>query len=360
MKNSGMNSIDFRDNLKISHKPGLIEICSYDCQLTIEEAQLLGFIHFQYDKKTLEGVLTLSNFNANLQRWHLTFGGTSKKKDNTQTGQHGEGLQMAIVQFRKHPHCHSVRIESSGFHWRFDFDGDKQLLCNLTRIGRDKIRKEKRDMRKQEGGQTGYKPEDQPRTTRSRCWSDVTIIVGEPRIRIGENGAQEQGRKILLHDFENFQELCLDIKKPKTVRTRYGELIIDEDQANKIYLHGLRMEHNQVAEKRYHFGYNFNSGYTDRERRAVGKSGEPWNESSFVNAIWAEVLRDRREEYIGIYTDMVLNSLDELADVTLITNGRYIAVDVIKMIWSHMRTINVNEDGKSAFYHAPNILSNVS
>jgi hypothetical protein len=52
--------------------------------------------------------------------------------------------------------------------------------------------------------------------------------------------------------------------------------------------------------------------------------------------------------------------LDELADVTLVTNGCYIARDVVRLIWRHMQTININEDGKSAFYHAPNISNNVS
>jgi hypothetical protein len=347
-KTNWMTSDGFRDNLKVTREPGLIEICSFNIPRLSEAPKLLGFIQFRYNEQTLEGELTLSNFNARLQMWHLVFGGTAKNKDDTQTGQHGEGLKMAIVQFRKNPHCHSLQIEASGFSWVFGFNKEKKLTCTLTRIESRRIERER------------LNAGENPRTTQSHCWSDVTVIIGKPRIVTKENGEKQMGNQIHLHDFEKYQDICLDLKNPRSIRTKCGDLIIEEAEANKLYLHGLRLQHSNATEKRYRFGYNFNSGYTDRERRAVGRSGEPWNESSLVNAIWAEVLRAGEDDYVSIYTEMMLNSLDELADVTLVTNGCYIARDVVRLIWRHMQTININEDGKSAFYHAPNISNNVS
>jgi hypothetical protein len=348
MKTNRLTSNNFRDDLTITREPGLIEICSFDGPRVDDEPKLLGFIRFKYDQQTLEGVLTISNFNARLQRWHLLFGGTAKNKDDAQTGQHGEGLKMAIVQFRRHPHCHSVQIEASSFSWVFNFKKNKQMACTLTRIDPRRIESEQL--------QAG----ENPRTAQSRCWSDVTVIIGKPRTVTGENGVQEMGQRIRLEDFERFQDICLDIKNPKSIRTRRGDLIIEEAEANNIYLRGFRLEHSNATEKRYRFGYNFNSGYTDRERRAVGRSGEPWDESKLVNDIWQGVLRTRAEEYIGVYTDMVLNSLEDLADVTLVIDGKYLPRDIVGMIWRHMQTINANEDGKSAFYHAPDISNSVS
>jgi hypothetical protein len=348
MKTNGMTGDQFRDNLKISRDPGLVEILSFQSHLPTEEPRLFGFIQFKYNKTTLEGVLTMSNFNARLQLWHFLFGGTSKDKDDTQTGQHGEGMKMAILLFRKHPHCHSVRIEASGFSWAFNFDKDKQLVCNVTRISRDRIKKEKR-------AAIG-----QSRTTDPHCWSDVTIIVGGPRGGKGQEGVQEKCQKILLGDFENWLELCLDIGNPESVRTKYGELIVQQCYANKLYLRGFHLPTSNIAGKQYRYGYNFASGYTDRERRAIGRPGETWNESDLVNRIWAAVLHTRKEDYIGTYTDMVLETPDKFADVTLITSNYWLDPNVVRMVWEHMRTINANENGQLAFYHAPELGRNVS
>lgn len=348
MKSNNMTGIQFRDNLKVSREPGLIEICSFQSHLSDEDPRLLGFISFKYDKTTLEGVLTISNFNARLQVWHLWFGGTSKDKDDSQTGQHGEGMKMAILLFRRHPHCHNVRMEASKFSWSFNFSKDKQMVCNSTRINEDRIRSERREAARL------------PRTTKAHCFSDVTVIIGEPKRRTGHEGVPVKGEKIHLHDLEKWLELCLDINNPESIRTSIGELIVDPNYANKLYLRGFHLPSSNIAGKVYRYGYNFAAGYTDRERRAIGRPGEIWNESELVNRIWAAVLRTRRADYIGAYTDMVLTSLDEVADVTLRVNNHYLGYDIAQMIWERMRTTNSTEQGQPAFYHASDLGNDVS
>jgi hypothetical protein len=148
----------------------------------------------------LEGVLTICNFNARLQLWHLSFGGSSKDTDDTQAGQHGEGMKLGIVVFRKYPYCHTVRVEASGFSWFFNFNKDHQLLCRLQRVSRERIKKEKR-------AAVG-----QRQITNPRCWADVSIVVGEPKRTMGENGVKEKGQQISLVDFEEW--LFASISKP--------------------------------------------------------------------------------------------------------------------------------------------------
>ncbi|KAH6287723.1 hypothetical protein HBI39_221050 [Parastagonospora nodorum] len=347
MKKNSMSHATFRANLEVKKEPGLIEICSYRSQGHANDKKLLGFIRFKYDKATLAGVLTISNFDARLQLWHFMFGGTTKDKDTTQTGQHGEGMKMAILIFRKHPNNHTMRIEASGFSWAFNFDGQRQLVCNLTRIGKERIRKEKLAVH------------GQPRTTDARCWSDVSIVIGEPRLQVDGTGMQvRSNKKILLSDFEQWLEICLDFKNPKTVPTKTGELILDGDCANKLYLQGIHLSSSSNAPKSYRFGYNFFQGYTDRERRVIGHDGKKWSEPSLVNAIWAEVLDTKKEEYIDIYTNMMLESTDKVADVTLAVNGYWLPREVICKVWKQMRSMNVGEDGRPAFYHAPDLRSN--
>lgn len=262
MKRNPMLHAMFRANLEVTKEPGLIEICSYRPKELADVEIPLGYIRFKYDKTTRAGVLTISNFDARPHLWHFMFRGTSKDKDSKQTGQHGEGLKMAILIFRKHPHNHTMRIEASGFSWVFNFDGQRQLVCNLTRIGKDQIRKEKLAVH------------GQPRNTKAHCWSDVSIVIGEPRSQTDATGTQVTSAKILFSDVENWLEICLDFKNHKTVPTKTGELILDENCANKLYLQGFNLSSSSNAAKSYRFGYNFFQGYTDRERRAIGRNGK--------------------------------------------------------------------------------------
>ena len=346
MKKNSMSHAGFRANLEVTKEPGLIEICSYRSQELSGVKELLGFIRFKYDKNTLAGVVTISNFDARLQLWHFMFGGTSKDKDSNQTGQHGEGMKMAILIFRKHPNNHTMRIEASGFSWVFNFDGQRQLVCNLTRIGKERIKKEK------------LAAHGQPRTTKAHCWSDVSIVIGEPRSQTDATGTQITSANILLSDVERWLELCLDFKNPKTVPTKTGELILDENCADKLYLQGLNLS--SSTNKSYRFGYNFFQGHTDRERRAIGRNGKKWSEASLVNAIWVDVLQTEEEKYIDTYTTMMLEALDKGADVTLKVDGYWLPRKVVEKVWKHMRGTNASEDGRRAFYHAPDLMINVS
>lgn len=169
----------------------------------------LGYIQFQYDEKTQDGVIHMSNFHSRLWLRHLSFGGTSKDKDKSQTGQHGEGLKMAVNVFRRHPHNHTVRIEASGFSWSFGYNTQLKLCCTLTRIRPERILQERvvaRGLR--HNTETSYVGED------------VTVIIGEPKVARAGSGEKAKSNKVNLQDFEKWlKEELLDVNSPQSVRT---------------------------------------------------------------------------------------------------------------------------------------------
>ncbi|KAF2792541.1 hypothetical protein K505DRAFT_246469, partial [Melanomma pulvis-pyrius CBS 109.77] len=189
---------------------------------------LLGYIRFKWDKNE-EGTLEVTNFKSSLQLWHLSIGGTSKSLDVHQTGQHGEGLKIAALIFRRFPHNHTFRIDSSGFRWNFNFDTKRQLLCRLSRLlDADQKIQARRSVR------------GRPRTTTHRKWEDVSVFIGAPTKGRGSNSVVHKGQKIPLTGFREWLKVTIDIEGPESViRTTCGDLIMDPAYRNKLYLRGL-------------------------------------------------------------------------------------------------------------------------
>lgn len=100
---------------------------------TAESTELFGFISYKYNKEGYcIGGLKVANFKAALQYRSLGTGATTKAVDPNQSGQHGEGMKLSALIFRRHNY--NYRIESSGFKWNFIFKNG-EFACGLRLMG---------------------------------------------------------------------------------------------------------------------------------------------------------------------------------------------------------------------------------
>ncbi|OAL50232.1 hypothetical protein IQ07DRAFT_510130, partial [Pyrenochaeta sp. DS3sAY3a] len=125
---------------------------------------LLGFIRFEYDQNGLSvDGLKMVNFSATLEYQMLGIGTTTKAKNSNQAGQHGEGLKLSALVFRRNNY--NFCIESGEQSWNFIFEKG-ELTCKIHEM-RDKNLTVLRDIEK-----------GKPRTFIFRPWEDVCVTVG--------------------------------------------------------------------------------------------------------------------------------------------------------------------------------------
>jgi len=256
---------------------------------------------------------------------------------------------MAALTFRRHPYNHTFRIESSCFRWNFNFTTQRRLICRLSRVDMQKIQRERRAVR------------DQARTTRSRIWEDVSVIIGAPRKICTSEGGSTKGNKISLREFREWLNTTIDIEAPDpklVYRTSSGDLIIDPQYSGKLYLQGLLLPHGSTTGKPLRYAYNFLEGKTGRDRESLAGSGQ---EARQVTAIWAAALRETgpSSTLISAYTEPILGYLNEVADVMLDVHGQHLDQDIAEMVWKEMRCINEDNEGRLPFYYSPSETQNV-
>ncbi|KAH7090748.1 hypothetical protein FB567DRAFT_546909 [Paraphoma chrysanthemicola] len=275
--------------------------------------RLLGFIRFQYDKngESIGGGLKIANFNATLPFRSLGTGATSKHADNEQTGQHGEGMKLGALCFRRLGY--NIRIESGNFKWNFMFKKG-ELACGLRRMTDPIIAK----LRQKDSGQL--------RTEIDRPW--------------------ETFRKMLT--------VTLDVNTPEAMlRTKHGDLIKDSAFQSKMYLRGLLLPSGGKRGQNYVYGYNFVDGNTTRDREAIlGADAE----SEKIAAIWASAIRaddSPNADIAAEYTDLLLNSLNHKGDVVLDSElGTNLDKEIAGIVWKKMLSKNCDQQGRTAFYYS--------
>lgn len=301
--------------------------------------ELCGYIRFKYNKNG-DGELEVRNFNASLKYRHLKIGASTKAHDKNQSGKYGEGLKVAALIFRRFPNNHSFRIESSGFSWNFIFNQELDLACTLTRMSDAKLAQENK------------KAESQQSAPTSQSRERVSIFIGARRTSYTSMGEVTRGNKIHVDDFRKWLDVTLDINPPTDiVHTTAGDLILDPAYKNKHYLQGLLLPSGSMSGKPHNYGYNFMKGHTNRDRDAIA---QPGGESRQRLAIWAAGIRiggAKGDELLSIYTNLLLNSLNELGDVALPSKWPCLDPDIAGKVWKHMCTINQGPDGRPAFYY---------
>ncbi|KAH8745649.1 hypothetical protein F5882DRAFT_312650 [Hyaloscypha sp. PMI_1271] len=218
---------------------------------------------------------------------------------------------------------HRVRYEASNFYWAFKFGGHRkrQLYCSLAPMAENKIKKQEKRMA---AGAT--------RELQSNIWEDVTVKIGL---------IQGIGEKVKKEDFLSWITVSLDLDHPsKTIETRHGCLILDEEFAGRIYLKSLLLR-GQSFEKPLKFGYNFYRGSVERGQASLKKTGQ---EARILAEIWADAIRFHERDTIDKYVELL--RADETSDVNKVEV--FISEFTANKVWSRL----LEQDPKrGCFYH---------
>lgn len=329
-----LNLSDFRTSYSENTERRQILIRAHSSNTT----DLLGFIDFKYDKDGYcIGGLKMANFQATLQYRNLGTGGTTKAMDRGQTGQHGEGMKLAALVFRRHDY--TFRIESGSFKWNFIFKR-AELACQLTRMGKKTL------------GMLKSKAFGLPRTNIAHPWEDVCVIIATRGKARTIDGEMKQTEPLHVNEFKKWFSVTLDINPPKKmIRTIEGDLIRDPSYQSKMYLHGLLLPSGGIKGNNYAYGYNFIQGSTTRDRDSLVGSGK---ESKSIAAIWASAIRSCDSDDSDIvyeYTSLLISSLNKKGDAMLSSTRNPLQKDVAQKIWQQMREMHKDPEGRPPFYY---------
>jgi len=294
------------------------------------------------------GGLKVVNFEATLRFSDLGTGSTSKARDPRQTGQHGDGMKILSLVYRRNGY--NLRYESGGFAWRYIYKKGG-LACSLSRINKNLKKIKKKDKGK-------------PRTHRHHAWEDVCLITADTGRTKDIRGWEAQGKQLNIVDFKKWIIVTLDINPPKDIiRTIHGDLIRDPSYQARMYLRGLSLPHGGKQGDQYAYGYNFNVGNTSADRDALSGSAE---ESDGITAIWSAAIRADGSSNSGLlsdYTKLLLSSISKKGDVMMFTNddgSESMPRDIANKVWEKMLTLNMGAEGQAAFYYSASEGNNVS
>ena len=326
---------DFRTETVEDQKKRLILIKAFAANDNI----LRGFIRFQYDKDGYcVGGLKIANFKATLSFRSLGTGATSKATDAQQTGQHGEGMKLSALVFRRNNY--NFRIESGAFKWNFIFKKG-ELACSLRRIKDTTLEKLKQ------------KEQGKPRSDVAHPWEDVCVVIGAPGNCRTAYGTKVKAKRLHIDEFREMLKVTLDVNPPKKmIHTPHGDLIRDPTYQGKMFLRGLLLPSGGMSGKRYMYGYNFVDGTTTRDRDTLAGSGE---ESERIAKIWASAIEadsSDDSDLLTEYTNLLLNSLNKKGDAILSSEENCLTENIATKIWAKMRTMNHNQQGRPAFYYS--------
>lgn len=224
--------------------------------------------------------MEMTNFQAKLEHRNLELGSSTKRGNNIMAGAHGEGLKLAALVLRREQY--RVRITSSNYNWTFGFRGSRKsnFYCKLTPVPRSQLNA----MHKT----TGQLKAD-PAT-------DVSILI--------DKGVD--GKAISEAEFRTWIKVSLDIERPKDptdiIETPYGDLILDESYAGKMYLKGLLLLSGGSTIKTQHAGYNLLQGQINRDRERLKNEDE---EAQTLMHIWEHAIEICGEKVLQRYIDLL-------------------------------------------------------
>jgi len=276
-----------------------------------ETRRTLGYIRFLKNK----GQVEMTNFGAQLSIDTLDLGYSTKRKDKSMAGAHGEGYKLACLVFAREDYL--VSFATSSFSWNFRFAGTekRQLYCCFNPTKDTALAKLKN---------THYTRVSQGKTRKLKgnIWEDVTI-------KMGARG--QKGRKITEDEFISWRKQCMDLDHPSSIiQTSCGDLILDPNFSGRTYLMGLLLESKSQSNPPQ-FAYNFAQGYVNRDRQKMADAEE---EGKMITNIWGEALKRDPAETLRKYISM-LRAEKQCFDVTYAEY--YISKDTASSIWhSHL------------------------
>ncbi|KAF2803633.1 uncharacterized protein BDZ99DRAFT_399651 [Mytilinidion resinicola] len=316
----------------------------------VNKGVLMGYILYKWDKYQT-GTLELVNFNASLRKDHLALGATAKKDDDTQSGQFGEGLKLAILVFLRNPQNNAVRMKTSSVTLNFKLDQEGNLVCTVTKHDKEKVRvnmaKERDRIAKKER-----------RQFKANTWEDVSLEIGFSRSVKTETGERQKTPKISLQDFKDWLTITLDINPPTDIiQTFAGDLILDPAYKGKTYLKGLLLPNGSASGKPFQFGYNFLDGETDRDR---GRVTDPSDEARAIAGIWgaaSNAIPDSSSinRVTVEYTNLLMTKFTEpTISANVHSAAEHIWRSTAVKVWKYMLSQHSHEESQShPFYYCP-------
>ncbi|KAH8658185.1 hypothetical protein BX600DRAFT_514696 [Xylariales sp. PMI_506] len=229
--------------------------------------ELVGYIRW----KRAKGSLELANFHSKPEMHHLSLGGTDKGDDEKYAGQHGEGFKLAALVFSRN--SHAVRIVSNSHYWNFgftEFNRDR-FRCRISQPIARVLQAKKEEFEASAESRCRTKPI-------SYAFEDVAVEISSAR----------NGRPGKESDFQQWLTVALELADPRPtsiIRTRYGDLILDESFRSRVYLKGLLIATRAPNGKKYTYGYNFVRGSINRDRERIET---PEEEAEMIAQIWEQ------------------------------------------------------------------------
>lgn len=181
-----------------------------------------------------------------------------------------------------------------------------------------------------------------------------------PWNKVPDNDLTMEVEGITYEEYLDIMDSNLHIQKEyKTIKTEYGEVLLDEKYKGKMYVNGLFI--NEV--KNFHYGYNFKPKMIklDRDRKLIEEfdltltTSKLWNNTNDVEALSIAtrlVMEDVADTKYVKYTNNYTNELsDSVAKEFVKTYGR-LAVPV-----SNQEEFKNVEKGKQAIIIPENVAS---
>ena len=317
-----------RNQIKIKIKDSTSEWLAVATILT--DRKMIGYIRFSKNK----GFVEISNFKAQLPRKALDMGVTTKANSDILAGTHGEGFKVAsLVMVRK---SHQVRYESGKFYWNFFFGGKdrKHLYCSLSPM-RESV------VQKAITADNQRLDKDLPRQAQSHIWEDVTVKIGNVYW-----SNTNKGKKIEFDQFMNWIKIALPLQQPTSIiKTKAGDLILDEKFAGNIYLKGIYVG-SSACRGHVKYAYNFYNGEINRDRK---KLANPTKEAKAIAEIWGEAIRLDPLRTGTKYAELLKEiSCKELADINSIDD--FIDSATMGLVWKQIQEL---DKSKNCFYFNP-------
>lgn len=291
----------------------------------------LGYI--SYKGRDGEGTIDIVNCAATLQPENLDMGDTSKDKDATQAGTHGEGLKIALLVFMRSGQNHAVRCRSGGFNWYFNFTTRGRLVARLLRMSSSAI------VQAVERTQRQTLRPDSLLPLAASPTADVHFVIGETGRGRNEKGDMVARAPVKQEQFEAWTgaALFLHTSDPDGILTAdsAGDILLAPELKGKIFLKGLLLAESTVhasasmTGKPLKYGYNIASGSTNRERTHLSSAHD---EGKAIMAIW-DAVRTKKVKVWGsmatCLSDMLNSEHPEYADVAWAKNmSRSMAVSL--------------------------------
>ncbi|KAJ4325301.1 hypothetical protein N0V84_003522 [Fusarium piperis] len=272
----------------------------------------LGYILFRGTDG--RGTVELTNRCSRLEPYHLDLGGTTKAANQNLAGVHGEGLKIALLVLQRDQHNHFIRCVAGGFSWCFGFTTQGKLIAKLTRLSEGSARNKEKHPK---GTLAPFYPNYK---------TDVRFVIGQVKDGKSERGESLKRYPVKREEFESWCTTVLSLQKldkDSVLKTKHGEIIMDPKHRGSLYLKGLLMRRStrscsaSMTGRPLKYGYNFENGTTNRDRRTLSSAEE---EGRAILKIWEAALL-KRPGLVGELSDMLNSSDPQWAEVSMLSAG---------------------------------------